>query len=45
MKTGKILKTFNAKDGRNVILRTPKWKDLDLHYQEIYKKGRSGVVT
>ena len=29
MKTGKILKNFTAKDGRNVILRTPKWKDLD----------------
>ena len=29
MKTGKILKRFNAKDGRNVVLRTPKWEDLD----------------
>ena len=29
METGKILKNFNAKDGRNVILRTPRWEDLD----------------
>jgi RimJ/RimL family protein N-acetyltransferase len=29
MKTGKVIKIFNAKDGRSVILRTPKWEDLD----------------
>jgi RimJ/RimL family protein N-acetyltransferase len=29
LKTGKILKRFNVKDGRNVILRTPRWRDLD----------------
>jgi RimJ/RimL family protein N-acetyltransferase len=29
LKTGKIIKSFNAKDGRNVILRTPRWEDLD----------------
>jgi RimJ/RimL family protein N-acetyltransferase len=29
LKVGKILRKFNAKDGKNVILRTPKWKDLD----------------
>ncbi len=29
MKTGKILKSFNAKDRRNVILRTPRMEDLD----------------
>jgi RimJ/RimL family protein N-acetyltransferase len=29
LKTGQILKKFNAKDGRNVILRTPRWRDLD----------------
>ena len=29
MKTGKILKSFTAKDGRDIILRTPKWEDLD----------------
>jgi RimJ/RimL family protein N-acetyltransferase len=29
LKTGEILKKFNAKDGRNVILRTPRWRDLD----------------
>jgi len=29
MRTGKILKRFVAKDGREVILRTPKWEDLD----------------
>ena len=29
MKTGKILRKFNVEDGRTVILRTPKWEDLD----------------
>ena len=29
MKTGKILHRFTAKDGREVILRTPRWEDLD----------------
>ena len=29
MKTGKILKRFNAKNGRTVVLRTPKWEDSD----------------
>lgn len=29
MKSGKIIYKFTAKDGREVILRTPKWEDLD----------------
>jgi RimJ/RimL family protein N-acetyltransferase len=29
MKSGKILETFSAKDGRKVVLRTPEWEDLD----------------
>lgn len=29
MEAGKILKNFNARDGRKVVLRTPKWEDLD----------------
>jgi RimJ/RimL family protein N-acetyltransferase len=29
LKTGKILKWFNARDGRRVVLRTPKWDDID----------------
>ena len=29
MKTGKILHRFTTKDGREVILRTPRWEDLD----------------
>ncbi len=29
MKSGNIIKQFTAKDGREVILRTPKWEDLD----------------
>lgn len=29
MKAGKIIRKFVAKDGRNVIFRTPKWEDLD----------------
>lgn len=29
MKSGEIVRSFSAKDGRKVILRTPKWEDLD----------------
>lgn len=29
MKSGQILHQFTAQDGRKVILRTPKWEDLD----------------
>jgi RimJ/RimL family protein N-acetyltransferase len=29
MKVGKIYKVFEAKDGRKVTLRTPRWDDLD----------------
>jgi len=29
LEKGKILKNFNAKDGRSVILRTLRWEDLD----------------
>ncbi len=29
MKVGEILHRFKAKDGREVILRTPRWEDLD----------------
>jgi len=29
MKSGKTIRSFNAKDRRKVILRTPKWEDLD----------------
>jgi RimJ/RimL family protein N-acetyltransferase len=29
MRTGKTVKRFPAKDGREVVLRTPKWEDLD----------------
>ena len=29
MKAGKIIRSFSAKDGRRVVLRTPKWEDLD----------------
>jgi len=29
LEAGKILKNFNARDGRNIILRTPRWEDLD----------------
>ncbi len=29
MKVGEILHRFKAKDGREVILRTPKWEDLN----------------
>lgn len=29
MKAGKIIRSFFARDGREVVLRTPKWEDLD----------------
>jgi len=29
MKSGKIIRNFSTKDGRKVVLRTPKWEDLD----------------
>ncbi len=29
MKAGRIIRTFSAKDGREVVLRTPTWNDLD----------------
>lgn len=29
LKMGIIVKTFTAKDGRAVVLRTPRWEDLD----------------
>ena len=29
MKSGKIVRSFFAKAGRKVVLRTPKWEDLD----------------
>jgi RimJ/RimL family protein N-acetyltransferase len=29
LESGKILRNFTAKDGRDVALRTPRWEDLD----------------
>jgi RimJ/RimL family protein N-acetyltransferase len=29
MKSGKTLETFSVRDGSRVVLRTPKWEDLD----------------
>jgi len=29
MKTGKTVRSFIARDGQKVVLRTPKWEDLD----------------
>jgi len=29
VKTGKIIRRFKARDGREVVLRTPRWEDLD----------------
>ena len=29
MRAGRTVKRFTAKDGRRVVLRTPKWEDLD----------------
>lgn len=40
MKAGRILHRFTVKDGREVILRTPKWEDLDdlLHFINALEK-------
>ena len=29
MKAGQVFRRFTAKDGRGVILRAPRWEDLD----------------
>lgn len=29
MKSGRVIRTFVAHDGRKVVLRTPRWEDLD----------------
>jgi ribosomal protein S18 acetylase RimI-like enzyme len=29
MKPGKVIRTFSSKDGREILLRTPTWSDLD----------------
>lgn len=29
MRTEKTVRCFTAKDGRQVVLRTPRWEDLD----------------
>jgi RimJ/RimL family protein N-acetyltransferase len=29
MKSGRVIRTFVAHDGRRVVLRTPRWEDLD----------------
>lgn len=29
MKAGKVIRSFSARDGQKVILRAPKWEDLD----------------
>lgn len=29
MRAGRIIRRFSAKDGRQVVLRTPRWEDLD----------------
>lgn len=29
MKAGRVIRNFSAKDGRKVVLRTPRWEDLD----------------
>ncbi len=29
MQCGKVIRSFKAKDGRKVVLRTPKWEDLN----------------
>ena len=35
MKAGKVIKKFKANDGRKVILRTPRWEDLDDFFELI----------
>lgn len=44
MKAGKILHRFTAKEGREVILRTPKWEDLDDFMEYINSLVEEGVA-
>jgi RimJ/RimL family protein N-acetyltransferase len=43
MKAGKVIKTFTANDGRTVILRTPRWEDLDDFFELINSLVEEGA--
>jgi len=43
MKASKIIHCFTAKDGREVILRTPKWEGLDDFMEHINSLVEEGV--
>jgi RimJ/RimL family protein N-acetyltransferase len=43
MKAGMVIKRFTATDGREVILRTPRWEDLDDFYELINSLVEEGA--
>ncbi len=43
MRTGSIIESFTAKDGRRIVLRTPKWSDLDDFLEMINSLVREGA--
>ena len=43
MKAGKVIKYFTANDCRKVILRTPRWEDLDSSYR-CFPLEKSGLI-
>ncbi len=43
MKTGSIIESFTAKDGRRIVLRAPKWSDLDDFLEMINSLVREGA--
>ncbi len=48
MKAGQVFKTFTATDGRTVLLRTPRWEDLDDCYElinSLIEEGADIVMT
>lgn len=42
MKAGQGLQEFSINGGRKVVLRTPKWKDLDNLLELVNSVGRRG---
>jgi ribosomal protein S18 acetylase RimI-like enzyme len=43
MKAGSIVESFTAKDGRRIVLRAPKWSDLDDFHEMINSLVREGA--
>ena len=46
MRSGKIVRCFSAEDGREVVLRIPKWEDSDdlLEFTNSHIEERADVL-